>query len=533
MVEGPGAAATSGRNGASASRTPLLAFEDVTKAFGSRRALKGVDLAVHTGRIHALLGANGSGKSTLIKIAYGDHLPTSGRLLVNGRSVLLASPKDAHAAGIASVPQELPLVPGLSVADNVFMGHMPRRRSSWLDRAELHRRSRQLLNTLDVDVDPRVRVADLDLPDRQLIAIARALARRARVIVLDEPTSALSESSSRHLRHALVRLSRQGTGILLVTQRLNDVFECADELTVLHEGERVGHGPTAEFTSESLLDLMAGTPSRAPATPRRAALRGRALQGDSGPLLQVDLPGTVRAAGFSFSVAPGEVVAVAGPGAAPLVRGLATGLPAGGRATLAGRRVDHLSAHRRAALGLAYVSGDRQRNGVIPDLSVEANILLSVHACRGSARLRRRRDSLIAAGQQVAFGIQPPDLSVPMRSLSGGNQQKVVVARWAVTQPVLWLLDDCTRGVDPLAQSQIHASLLQAVSDGASVVVSSSDHSELLALSTRLLVLGPAGATEVDPGVLTTAQLELLVAAASLGSPGIAALPPTPMEALS
>lgn len=487
---------------------PSLVVSGVTKTYGATRALGGVSLELRAGRVHGLVGVNGSGKSTLLKILAGVERPTTGEMHIGDRPYRPRSARHAGQLGVTMVPQELPVVRRLSVADNVVMGSWPSR-AGVVRGAEQLRIATQALAQIGADLDPADAVGDLTLGEQQLVVLARMLFRRSDIVLLDEPTSALGSDEVRRLLEVLRAAAAQGRTVLIVSQRLDDIFGLCDHITVLREGAIVESGDVGEITSEDVVDLMlygsrvarrgaegaAGSSQDrsgrrdapvsvsplTPVAPRAPALavRGAVMRGCS---TEVDV-----------TIECGEIVGFAGlpgSGCSQLLRTL-FGLTSmeRGEMRLFGQRY---SARRPAAAvraGVAYVSGDRQAEGLIPAVSVVGNIATVrdrsvLHGPRALARTYRA-----ALGQITALQIRPGDPDVAVSTLSGGNQQKVLFARWALIEPRLWLLDDATRGVDIGARRDIHDEIRRRVAGGhASAVVVSSDVLELLELCERIVV---------------------------------------------
>lgn len=499
---------------------PRLALTGVSKEFGGTWVLRDVSLAVAAGRIHAVAGLNGSGKSTLVRAVYGAHEPTTGEIAVDGRPCRFRSPRDALAAGIAAVPQELPVVPELSVTENIFIGMLPGR-GGLFDQRAAQAQAEAIIRHLHGGLDPAAPVGSLGLAQQQLVTIARALVRRATVIVFDEPTSALPAAAARRLRDVMRTLRGDGKAVLFISQRLDDVFDVADEVTVLRDGRVVAQGPASGFTRQSLIHWMVAGVALPAAAAREAAppaATAAAPPGPAGPaailsVRDLSLPG--RLAGVSLDVFPGELVGLfglPGSGVTEILRALFGAEPAArGTIRLAGEPLGPGIRHR-IDRGMAYVTGHRQAS-LVPGLSVAANIALP--AARRPARwLRRHREHADTAALIGSLRIQPPVPALPVSALSGGNQQKVLLARWLAGTPALWLLDDPTRGVDVQAQADIHRIVRDRVGHGSGScgLIYSSDLRELHAICDRGLIVTEGRVTgEVRPRELTEDQLRQLL----------------------
>lgn len=468
---------------------PAVALEGIVKTFGAKTVLHGVDFAVRAGEIHGLAGANGSGKSTLMKVLYGVHPPTCGTLSLGGSPVRLRDPGHALRCGVAAVPQELPLVGSLTVAENVLFGRLPRR-ARLVDWAQVRRQARRALAAVDPDgrIDAGQRVGQLDVASQQLVSIARTLAHGARILVFDEPTSALDAAAARNLLSVITRLRAGGAAIAFISQRLEDLVAVADRVAVLRDGRLVADEAVDGLGVEGLARLMVDAPA--------GGSGGRRSSGFGAPVLEASgmaAGRTLRDA--SFQVAAGEVVGIAGlPGSGvehvlPVLAGkvaLQAGTVRAGEAD-----ISRWHLRRRVGAGIAYVSGDRRRQGLMLSQTVELNLALAANRSCGLLPLSRRAQRAEVVRVARAVGLVPPDPDMVVGSLSGGNQQKVVIGRWVLGDARIWLLDDPTRGVDVRAREEIHTLIRSrfAVRPGSAAVVTSSDTLELLQFCDRIVVL--------------------------------------------
>jgi ABC-type sugar transport system ATPase subunit len=496
---------------------PAVRLTGVHKRFGTAHVLRDVTFEVRPGEVHALAGANGSGKSTLMKVVYGAHRPTSGQVLVAGRPVALRSPADALRLGIAAVPQELPLVPSLSTAENIVFGDLPRRGGVVRWSAVTERAGaalRQVDGSGRIPLDQPV--GTLDLAAQQLVAVARALARGAATVVFDEPTSALGPKDTDRLFEVIDRLRTEGRAVAFISQRLDDIFSVADRVSVLRDGQLVASEPTRMLDPTTVAELMVGGAV--------ATVAAEVTPPTSDVVLQVEgLSAGRHLRDMTMSVHAGEVLGVAGlPGSGvdELLLALSgrTAVHAG-KVSLDGTRLTHMTATRQARRGFAVVSGDRRREGLVAGQTVAFNLTLTLNrraGLRPVAVHTQRRQVAELVGQ---LGIRPADPSAPVATLSGGNQQKVVVGRWLLATPRVWLLDDPTRGVDVHARRDIHRLVRdQVAATGAAAVMASSDVAELLEVCDRLLVVHRGRlAAELDPATATEHQV-LAVAGGVAGS---------------
>ena len=474
---------------------PLLALSGIEKRYGGVRALRGVDFTLAAAESHVLLGENGAGKSTLMGIISGAVQPDHGRMTLGGAPVKFLTPRDAHAAGIVMIPQELDLVPGLDIAANLFLGHEITR-FGVMSRAAMLRNAHDLLHRAGVRLDPKLLVSSLRMGERQLVAIAKALAAEARILILDEPTAALSAAEAEHLFATVRQLKARGVGIIYISHRLEEVPLIGDRVTVMRDGLVVGEA-RPDAPQADLVRMLVGK-SFQDLFPPRAAQIGR-------PLLTLDharfVPAVERAGwqaprDVSLTVHEGEVVGLAGlmgAGRTELlsalygfeVRGrwqgsvLVDGHPAA---------LGSIAAARRAGIG--YVTDDRRSTGLVLGQSVARNIVMStlarvtpwgfVSAAREDAEVRTALDR---------FDVRPRLPSARVINLSGGNQQKVVLAKELLGNPRLLLLDEPTRGVDVGAKSEIYRQLRDLAAGGLGVLVASSELPELIGLCDRIVVM--------------------------------------------
>ena len=481
---------------------PLLELRRITKSFGGARALRGVDFELRAGEVHALLGENGAGKSTLIRIITGAHRPDGGTVAVEGRPAGPLDPRAAQRLGIACIYQQPALFPDLSVAENLALrleSGGPLRRLDWPAR---HRRATALLERIGARIDPRREVRELSMPEQQLVEIACALGAGARIVIMDEPTASLTQAEQRRL-HAVVReLRAQGAGVVYITHRLEEIFALADRVTVLRDGESVGTRPLAGLTEPELIRLMVGREVAQPYPPAErppgeAVLRVRGLgRRDAG----------VR--DVSFDLHAGEILGLAGlvgAGRTELARILFGLTPAdAGTLELLGRPVRPRSPREAVQLGLAYVPEDRRRHGVILDLPVAHNTALASHRrLFPGGWLRAAAESRLAEDFIRDLGIRCAGPAAAGGSLSGGNQQKVALARWLATGPRVLLLDEPTQGVDIGAKGEIHRLVRRLAGEGLAVLLISSDLPEVIGMSDRIGVMRGGTLAALLPGGAT------------------------------
>jgi ABC-type sugar transport system ATPase subunit len=485
---------------------PVLEVEGIRKSYGGVRALRGVDLRLWPGEVHALVGENGSGKSTLLRIISGQLVPDAGRLQLEGRELRFSDASQAIAAGIATVTQETTLVPDLSVTENIFLGPRKVRARYGIDWRGTRVRAREVLARLGLTgIDPSVAVRRLRPDEQQMVEIARAISIDARVLILDEPTSSLSDDEVEALFEVVRALQRHGVAVAFVSHRIGEVFEIADRATVLRDGQVVGSEPIERYDRRGMIQLMTGRELEELALDRR---RHRAKD----PVLRVrglSVRGWVHDA--SLEVGRGEVVGLAGlvgAGRSELLQAL-FGVNGGvsGSVEVAGTPVRHTGPLQAMRGGLAYVPADRKNLGLVLDMTVRENVVMA----RTAARVRARRvTEQREVGESIgAFRIVAESQQAPVAQLSGGNQQKVVLAKWLGTRPRVLLMDEPTRGVDVGAKAEIYRLLDAAKGDGVGILLSSSETPELLLLCDRILVMyrGRIGAAlsrdEATEGLIT------------------------------
>jgi ABC-type sugar transport system ATPase subunit len=466
----------------------IVELQEVSRSFGGVPALKGVSFDVRPGEVHALLGENGAGKSTLIRIMSGALAPDQGEVRVAGERVKLTSPRDARRRGIATVYQELLLFPDLTVAENIFLGNAPRSRLGALDWGAMRARARTLLDSLESrELDVDARLGDLSVANRQRVEIAKALSQDPRVLIMDEPTASLAEGDVARLMAVVRRLRERGVAIVYVTHRLSEIFALADRVTVLRDGARIGTVPVAEVNEQSLISMMVGRAIEQ-LFPKVEAPRGP-------PALQVErlrYRSTVR--DVSFTVHQGEILGIAGlvgSGRTELALTIFGITPAtAGVIKVRGEPVTIDGPRRARDLGIAYVPEDRGLQGLIRSQTIRENVTLAIldHVARHwvvdlREELRRTREAI------TRFGIRARGPDQRVRELSGGNQQKVVLAKWMGTEPRILIMDEPTRGIDVGAKAEVHALMSRLAQQGLAVVMISSELPEVLGMSDRVLVM--------------------------------------------
>jgi ribose transport system ATP-binding protein len=473
--------------------SPALSLQGLTRRYPGVVALDGVDLELQAGEVHALAGENGAGKSSLIKLLGGAERPDAGSMTLFGAGYAPHTPLDAIRAGIRVVHQELHMLDELSVAENLLFEQLPRRRFGLLDRAAMTRRARELLALVGLDdLSPQTRVGSLGMAQRQLIEIAKALSSRSRIVVMDEPTATLTPRETDRLLQLVRQLRDGGVTVVFVSHHLQELFEVCDRVTVLRNGRKVTTQAMAQTSPDELVRLMVGR-----ALEERPPHKPAALQADRAPALQVQglrYRGQRAGRQVDFTLRYGEIVGLAGlvgSGRTETVRAIfGADTPTAGTVLRDGRPVRIRSPRDALAEGICLVTENRKDEGLILDMPIRANISLA-HLGAVSRRGLLRAGDEEAAARRAAAGLKIRLASVgqPVRELSGGNQQKVVLGKWLLREPQVLLLDEPTRGVDVGAKAEIHALLERMAADGLAVLVVSSDLRELMSVCDRILVL--------------------------------------------
>ena len=475
-----------------ADRRPVIEMRDISITFGAVRALDEVSVRLFPGEVHALMGENGAGKSTLIKALTGVYTIDSGVITIDGEQHEFHSPAASQEAGISTVYQEVNLVPNLTVAENMLLGREPRRFGS-INVREMNRRARRTLLHLGIDVDPRTVLDEHPIAIQQLVAIARAVDVEAKVLILDEPTSSLDADEVEKLFTVMRRLRDEGVAIVFVSHFLDQIYEIADRMTILRNGRLVEERMVSETSQLELVRLMIGRELETLDKLDRAAPRTDAEAG--APLLTaVGLGRKNTLEATDLELFEGEVVGIAGllgSGRTELARLLFGADTAdSGELTVRSHKRKLRSPRHAIDRKIAFSSEDRKAEGVVGDLTVADNMLLALQASRGWVRpIPQATRARLVQEYMEALDIRPADPNALMRNLSGGNQQKVLLARWLITEPEILILDEPTRGIDIGAKAQIQAKVAELASQGLSVVFISAELEEVLRLSDRLVVM--------------------------------------------
>ena len=465
----------------------ILRMTHISKSFAGVHALRGVQFDLFPGEVHALLGENGAGKSTLVKVMTGVHQPDSGEIYLNGSQVHFSDALQSRQAGIAAIYQELSLFPDLDVAENIFVGRQPTTTGGRIDWRGLYSQADQLLDSLGVHMNLKQKARNLSIAQQQMIEIARALSVNARILIMDEPTSSLTLNEVEELFRIVRHLREEGTGIVFISHRLAELFELADRVTVLRDGVYVDTRPLTGVTRDELIRLMVGR-TITNLFPKQEVQAGEVV-------LKVEhLTRTGVFQDISFELHKGEILGMAGligagrTDVAHAIFGVEP--PTSGSIWIEGQEVSIHSPHQAIELGLAYVPEDRQRHGLIPPMNITANIslpMLADYARHGWLQDKVERKASFAAASQM--DVRANSIWQKVRELSGGNQQKVVLAKWLSTQPRILILDEPTRGIDVGTKAAVHALMSKLASQGKAILMISSELPEVLGMSDRILVM--------------------------------------------
>lgn len=486
----------------------VLQAHNVHKAFAGVQALSGVSLEIRAGEVHALMGENGAGKSTLMNVLAGLYQPDAGEIQLHGKVVTIKNPHDAIRKGIAMIHQELMPVPDMTVAENIMLGREPvLGMAGWINRREMEREAGRLLGLLGMKLPVTRMMRELSVAEMQTVEIARALGRNAGIVIMDEPTSAISDREVEALFSVIRMLKQRGVAVVYISHKMDEIFRIADTVTVLRDGAYVGTHPAGELDERKLISLMVGR-DLAAMIPKDCGKRGEVL---------LDVRRLGRAGAFrdvSFSVRSGEILGIAGlmgAGRTEVMRALFGLDQADEGEIFAGNRPARI---RRPAdairLGIGMVTEDRKNSGIVPTMSVAHNTTLAaLSSCCSGVFINHARERTVVDENIKSFGIKTSGRRQAVSQLSGGNQQKVVIAKTLLAQPSIVILDEPTRGIDIGAKAEVYAIIARLAREGRAVIMVSSELPEILLLSDRILVMRQGTvAAELDPR--KTSQEEIL-----------------------
>ena len=494
----------------------MLELRNITKTFGSVVANNDVSFGVQKGTIHAIVGENGAGKSTIMKIAYGFYRADSGEIFLDGKPVEIRNPHDAIALGIGMVHQHFMLVDTMTVAENIILGAETGSAAS-LDMEKAERDIRALSDELRLDINPRALIEDLSVGQQQRVELLKALYRNADLLILDEPTAVLTPQEVNEFFAILKRMKEQGKTIIIITHKLDEVLAISDDVTVMRDGKSVGNVRTADTSAADLARMIVGRDVLLRVEKTDAKPAGTVLEVND---LSVHGRHGLAVNGVSFAVAAGEIVGVAGiegNGQTELIEALA-GLAAatGGRVAFEGRDVTNLDARRLKELGIAHIPEDRHKRGLLLNSSLTENSILGVHyrppVAAGSGFINSAAVEQRVKGIIKDFDVRPPVAELPAKSLSGGNQQKLIIGREFELDPKLLLVSQPTRGVDIGAIEFIHRAIIELRDKGRAILLVSAELEEVTALADRLLIIREGRIVgEVDPKTTSVEEIGLMM----------------------
>jgi len=475
--------------------TPILEAKNISKSFGGPLVLKNVDFQIHPGKVTALIGENGAGKSTLMKILSGVYSDYSGEVWFDGKPITFENPKHAKETGISIILQELNVLPNLTIAGNIFLGREPENRWGFIDRQTLNEDAKQYLQKLNLSVSPDTQVSTLKVAQQQLVEIAGALSYDAKVLIMDEPTSALSDRESELLFEIIREYSHRGGAVVYISHKLEELFQVSDEIVIMRDGEIVDSGDTQSFTRDRIIRGMVGKESGKNFKKTVSKIGSEVFRVENFNLELKRSAGDCILRNINFSVHKGEVVGIfglMGAGRTELLEGLFGAFPkdSSGKIYVDGSEVSIDSVQKAIASGLALVPEDRKTQGLIPGMNITKNLTLasSVIESRGVfVKEKEERMTTKKFIERLQIATTSPEKQV--NKLSGGNQQKVVISKWLNTGPKILFLDEPTRGIDVNAKSEVYELINELTAEGKGILLVSSELPEILTLSDRILVL--------------------------------------------
>ncbi len=467
----------------------ILEMEGICKSFPGVKALDNVDFTLRKGEIHALMGENGAGKSTLIKVVTGVYEKDAGRIILNGKPIHFKSPQEAQNSGIGTVYQEISLCSNLTVAENMFIG---RGQYAFVQWKQMNAKAAQMLDSLGIPASPTQELSSCSLAVQQMIAIARAIDMDCKILILDEPTSSLDEDEVKKLFELMRELKARGVGIIFITHFIDQVYEISDRITVLRNGELIGEYETSKLSQIELISKMMG---KALDDVTKIRKHEPLTSDNSVPVFEGEaLSSAAGVRPFNFTIKKGEVNGFAGllgSGRSESARAIfAADKVTGGEVRMKGKRVKIKTPLHAMKQGIGYLPEDRKGDGIIDELSVRDNIILALQVMKGFFRPLSRKQTEEFADEYIKkLNIKTPTINTPIKSLSGGNQQKVILARWLLTHPEYLILDEPTRGIDVGTKVEIQKLVLKLAEDGMSLTFISSEIDEMLRTCSRLIVM--------------------------------------------
>lgn len=466
---------------------PILEMRGISQIFPGVKALDRVDIALYPGKVTALIGENGAGKSTLVKILTGIYRPNEGEILIDGKATSFANAQEAIDAGVTAIHQETVLFDELTVGENIFLGHAPRTRFGLIDWRTINERSRQLMKALESDIDPTTKLKDFSIAQRHLVAIARALSVDARIVIMDEPTAALSRKEIDDLFRIVEGLKRQGKAILFISHKFDELYEIADNYAVFRDGRMVGSGVLKDTPQDEIVLMMVGRDVH-DVFPKTEAVIGAPV------LSVVGYSHETEFRDISFTLRKGEIFGVyglIGAGRSELCQSIfGINRPKSGRLELEGREIAIRNTSDAITAGIVYVPEERGRHGLALELPIYQNMSLpSLIRTSVAGFLKATNELKLARRFAERLDLRAAALSVPVGTLSGGNQQKVVIGKWLATSPKVIILDEPTKGIDIGSKAAVHAFISELASEGLSIIMISSELPEILGMSDRVMVM--------------------------------------------
>jgi inositol transport system ATP-binding protein len=466
----------------------LMEIQNIRKAFPGVVALDNVSFQLKPGTVHALMGENGAGKSTLMKIIAGIYTPDQGEIFLNGKKVTLKSPIDALNQGIAMIHQELNLMPHMTVAENVWITREPKNRFGFVDHSELNNRTAALFKDLNINIDPTVEIQNLSVASRQMVEIAKAVSYNSDVLIMDEPTSALTETEVSHLFAIIRNLRKQGKGIIYITHKMNELFEIADEVSVFRDGKYIATHASKDVTRDDIIRMMVGR-EITQMFPKEIVPIGDVVLS----VKDLCLEGVFR--NVSFEIHAGEILGLAGlvgSGRSNVAEALFGVAPASsGTIAIDGKLIKIDTPNKALTAGMAFLTEDRKETGCFLSLDIQENmdsaVLNQRYVKNGFVQSAALNRDCVAMAKRLS--VKTPSMNEIIQNLSGGNQQKVLVGRWLLTNPKILILDEPTRGIDVGAKAEIHRLVSELAGQGVAILMISSEMPEVLGMSDRIMVM--------------------------------------------